>query len=78
MILRWSGKAPEWVTTDREVLAAMKLRRQYFACWDGRGAAAQIAVKGRAYQVNVMVGDRATAKDAATALAVARSFDVVR
>jgi hypothetical protein len=78
VVLRWSGKAPEWVTTDRAVLANMKLRREYFECWDGRGAAAQIAVKGRAYQVNVMVGDRATAKDAAAALAVARSFDAVR
>jgi hypothetical protein len=78
VILRWSGKAPEWVTTDRDVLADLKLRREYFECWDGRGAAAQIAIKGRAYQVNVMVGDRASAKTISAALAVARSVDAVR
>ena len=78
VVLRWAGKAPEWLDTDRQVLADVKLRRQYFECFDGRGASAQLAVKGRAYQVNVMVGDRASAKSVANALAVVRSFDVVR
>jgi hypothetical protein len=78
VVLRWAGKAPDWVTTDRQVLADLRLRRQYFECWDDRGAAAQIAIKGRAYQVNVLVGDRATQKTTNAALAVARSVDAVR
>ena len=78
VVLRWAGKAPDWLADDRDVLSDLKLRRAYFECFDGRGAAAQVAVKGRAYQVNLMVGDRAAAKTVANALAVARSFDVVR
>jgi hypothetical protein len=78
VVLRWAGKAPDGVSTDRATLADLKLRRPYFECFDGRGAAAQIALRGRAYQVNLMVGDRATPKTVQSALAVARSFDVVR
>jgi hypothetical protein len=78
VVIRWAGRAPEWLPTDRDVLAELRLRRAYFECFDGRGASAQIASRGRAYQVNVMVGDRASAKTVATALAVARSFDTVR
>ncbi len=77
VVLRWAGRAPEWLPTADD-LSELRLRREYFACFDGRGASTQIAVKGRAYQVNVMVGDRATVKTAANALAVARSFDTVR
>ena len=77
VVLRWAGKAADDVSTDRDVLD-MKLRREYFECFDGRGAAAQIAIRGRAFQVNAMVGDRATTKEIANALAVVRSFDVVR
>jgi hypothetical protein len=75
--LRWPGKAPDWLPAE-EGLADLRLRREYFACFDGRGASAQIALRGRAYQVNVMVGDKATARTIATALAVARSFDAAR
>jgi hypothetical protein len=78
VVLRWAGKAPEWLPADRDVLAELKPRRHYFECFDGRGAAVQLALKGRAYQVNVMVGDRAAAKTLAAALAVARSLDVAR
>jgi len=78
VVLRWAGKAPESFPTDREVLADLRLRREYFECFDGRGVAAQIAIRGRAYQVNLMVGDRATVKDVEQAFAVVRSFDIVR
>ena len=78
VVLRWAGRAPEWLPADREVLADLRLRREYFQCFDGRGASAQITLKGRAYQVNVMVGDKATSKAAASALAVARSIDAAR
>ena len=77
VVLRWAGKAPDWLPAT-DGLSELRLRREYFACFDGRGASTQIAVKGRAYQVNVMVGDRAAPKTAANALAVARSFDVAR
>ena len=78
VVLRWAGRAPESFPTDREILADLRLRREYFECFDGRGVAAQIAIRGRAYQVNLMVGDRATVKDVEQAFAVVRSFDIVR
>ena len=52
----------------------MRLKRPLFECFDGRGAVAQIVIRDRAYQVNVMVGDRATRETIADALAAARSF----
>lgn len=55
-------------------LSAMRLRRDTFECFEGRGAVAQVIRNGRDYQLNVMVGDRADADRVAEALAVARSF----
>ena len=52
--------------------------RPSFECFSGRGAVAQLALGGKAYQVNVMVGDRASKRRIAEALSVARSFDRVR
>jgi hypothetical protein len=43
-------------------------------CFAGRGTAASLALGGKAYQVNVMVGDFAPAQLVADALAVGRSF----
>jgi hypothetical protein len=61
----------------RAPLAALRsVHRPSFECFTGRGAAAQVALGGRAYQVNVMVGNRATAQRIAGALAVARSFNL--
>jgi hypothetical protein len=51
------------------------VRRPSFECFSGRGAAADVLLRGTAYQVNVMVGDRASKRVVAQALAVARSFD---
>jgi hypothetical protein len=76
VVLGWRGKALEGVPRDRAALDTLRLRRPYFECWSGRGASAQIALRGRAYQVNVLVGDRATTQTAAAALRVARSFGV--
>lgn len=56
----------------------LKLRRNTFECFDGRGAASQVTRGGRDYQVSVMVGDKADADTVAAALAVARSFARVR
>lgn len=52
------------------------VHRPSFECFNGRGAAAQVALGGKAYQVNVMVGDRATTHVISQALAVARSFNL--
>ena len=50
------------------------VKRPSFECFGGRGAAASLALGGKAYQVNVMVGNSASAVKIADALAVARSF----
>lgn len=63
----------------RAPLAALRaVRRPSFECFTGRGAAAQVALGGKAYQVNVMVGDRASKARISAALAIARSFDLTR
>jgi hypothetical protein len=50
------------------------VRRPSFECFAGRGAAASLVLGGRAYQVNVMVGEGISARGIAEALTVARSF----
>lgn len=74
VVLAWREGAVDLLPRDRRKLLAMRLKRPMFECWDGRGAVAQIVVRGRAYQVNVMVGDRASRDTIASALAIARSF----
>jgi hypothetical protein len=59
-------------------VAAMRLRRETFECFGGRGAVGQLARGGRDFQVNVMVGDRAEADVVAAAFAVARSFTLAQ
>ena len=54
------------------------VRRPSFECFSGRGAAVELVLDGREYQVNVLVGDRASRALIESALAVGRSFDVVR
>jgi hypothetical protein len=56
--------------------ALRSVRRPSFECFNGRGAVAQVALGGKAYQINVMVGDHARARVVAQALAVGRSFDL--
>jgi hypothetical protein len=58
-------------------LSALKLRRGTFECFAGRGAVAQVTRRNRDFQVNVMVGDRASAETVEDALAAARSFALV-
>lgn len=50
------------------------VRRPSFECFAGRGTAASLALGGKAYQVNVMVGDSTSPQHIADALAVGRSF----
>lgn len=54
------------------------VRRPSFECFAGRGAVADVVLGGRLYQVNVLVGDRASAERVEQTLAVARSFDRAR
>ena len=65
-----TGRAP--LRTLREV------RRPSFECFAGRGAAADLGLGRHAYQVNVLVGDHASKRRVAEALAVARSFQSSR
>jgi len=58
-------------------LSGLKLRRGTFECFAGRGGFAQVTRRNRDFQVNVMVGDRATPEAIEDALAAARSFNVV-
>jgi len=53
------------------------VKRPSFECFSGRGAVASLALGGRAYQVNVMVGDLASPTRIAEALAIGRSFRLV-
>ena len=70
------GGTPRERRLDAAPLRALtKVRRHLFECWPGRGAAAQVTLGGRVYQVNVLVGDRAGPRVVAQALAVGRSFD---
>ena len=67
------------VRRGRAPLRALRaVRRPSFECFGGRGAAAQVTLGRRNYQVNVMVGDRASPGQVRSALAVARSFTLAR
>lgn len=55
-------------------LQAMKLRRATFDCFDGRGAFARITRADRDFQVNVLVGDRASSATIGDAFDAARSL----
>ena len=54
------------------------VQRPSFECFRGRGAAAQLVLGGKAYQVSVLVGDLSTRSLVDRALAVARSFALAR
>jgi hypothetical protein len=52
--------------------------RPSLECFSGRGATAYVVLRGRGYQVNVLVGDQASKQRIVAALAVGRSFDLAR
>ena len=56
----------------------VSVHRPSFECFSGRGAVAQVLLRGTPYQVNVMVGESASRHRIEQALAVARSFDLAR
>jgi hypothetical protein len=55
-----------------------EVRQPSFECFGGRGAVATVVLDRRAYQVNVLVGDRASKQRVAEALGVARPFRLAR
>jgi hypothetical protein len=55
-------------------LSAMKLRRGTFDCFAGRGAVGRLTRRDRDFQLNVLVGDRASAATVDAALDAAKSF----
>jgi hypothetical protein len=62
---------------NRRFKTLTSVKRRSFECFAGRGAAVSLALGGRAYQVNVMVGNSTSAQHIAQALAVGRSFRLV-
>ena len=56
----------------------VSVHRPSFECFAGRGAAADVVLRGRAFQINVLVGDGASRRRVAAALAVGRSFALTR
>jgi hypothetical protein len=78
LVLGWSsveaagGAPPPGRGPLRQLVSVTK---PTFECFSGRGAAADVLLAGRRYQVGVLVGDRATRARVQDALAVARSFE---
>jgi hypothetical protein len=73
-----SGGGDGKPTERRPLMKLVRVSRPSFECYSGRGAAASLTLGRKAFQVNVMVGDRATPRLVSEALAVARSFDMSR
>jgi hypothetical protein len=80
VVVRWNSVASAGggpLPPGRAPLRKLRsVHRPSFECFSGRGAVAVVLLGGRPYQVNVMVGDRASQQRVAEALAVARSFDL--
>lgn len=55
-------------------LSAMKLRRGTFDCFAGRGAVGRLTRRDRDFQLNVMVGDRASTATIDAAFDAVKSF----
>lgn len=72
VVVGWKNAALSSSTATRVVLT--RVQRPIFECFPGRGAAADVLLGGREYQVNVMVGDRAPKRLVEQALAVGRSL----
>ncbi len=58
--------------------ALVAVHEHTFECFPGRGAAADVVLGGKPFQVNVLIGDHASKLRVAEALAVARSFNLAR
>jgi hypothetical protein len=81
VVVRWrtetsgGGHPPR----SRAPLRHVHLDRGGFECWPGhRGAAVELSLGGHAYQVSVLIGDRASSRTVAQALGIVASFDLRR
>lgn len=79
VVVGWSSIAAAGGVANTPGRAPLKrlvaVSRPSFECFAGRGTAADVLLGGKPYQVNVLVGDRASGRRVKQALAVARSFD---
>jgi hypothetical protein len=72
-----AGGGP-WTRGRAPLKSLIAVHRPSFECFAGRGAASDVLLGGKPYQVNVMVGDRASKTRVKEALATARSFELTR
>lgn len=74
VVIGW--KRPPVLDDPLFPLSQLRLRRHIFQCFEGRGGVGQISLRGRDYQVNVLVGDQAKPDVVADALRAAHSFSL--
>jgi hypothetical protein len=79
VIVRWkTATSGRQIKPGRQPLKAMtSVGRRSFEC-SPEGAASSLVLGGKAYQVNLMVGNHAANERIAQALAAARSFHLAR
>jgi hypothetical protein len=78
VIVGWKGANGDTRIGMKELTRMTTVKRSIFECFNGRGAVATVVLRQREYQVNVMVGDRASKQQIAEALDVAHSFNLKR
>jgi hypothetical protein len=78
VIVGWQGTHGDTRLGMKELTRMTTVKRSMFECFKGRGAVATVVLRQREYQVNVMVGDRASKQQIAEALDVAHSFNLKR
>jgi hypothetical protein len=78
VIVGWKGANGDTGLGRTELARLRTVKRSVLECFKGRGAAATVVLGQREYQVNVMVGDRASRRRIGNALDVARSFAMKR
>ena len=71
VVIGWRDSIGE---TNILPISTMKLRRGTFDCFTGRGAVGRLTRRDRDFQLNVMVGDRASAATIDAAFDAVRSF----
>lgn len=78
VIVGWKSANGDTRLGTKELARMTTVKRSIFECFNGRGAVATVVLGQREYQVNVMVGDRASNRQIAEALDVAHSFRLKR
>jgi hypothetical protein len=78
VIVGWKGANGDTRLGMKELTRMTTVKQSIFECFNGRGAVATVVLRQREYQVNVMVGDRASKQRIGDALDIARSFDLKR